>query len=250
MEQYSEELTINYFDADALENVKLSSLTNLMLLVSNNQLVSKGLGAKELTEQNRGWVVTQYYFEITRLPKLNETVKIMTEVTGYNRFFCYRDFLIYDQNEKLLLTVHSIWILMDLTTRNMVELTPEVTKTFAAQEVKRYKAIPKLKLADFEAPQTPYRIRYYDVDANRHVNNSHYFEWMTDVLPLDFVLAHDLVAINLKFVKEVKYGDEPLSKMQIVTTSDDEIQSQHFILNNGEVAAEAVLTWQKNNAVS
>ena len=36
----------------------------------------------------------------------------------------------------------------------------------------------------------PYRVRFYDIDSNQHVNNAMYFNWIIDVLGYDFLTTH------------------------------------------------------------
>lgn len=242
MTKYAKDYQVKYFDVDAQNKLKLSNLMDLLLETSNEQTVQLGVSAADLLEQNLGWVVTQYHIEINALPKLNQKITLQTKATGYNRFFCYRDFWVLDEQGQELIYVRSIWITLNLTTRKLEPLSSDISQKIGAPEVKKVQKFPRIKFTDLTTPSQPYRVRYYDLDGNHHVNNSHYFEWMIDTIPVDFLTTHQLQQIDIKFENEVLYGDQPKSSVEIQA---DESISFHQIINNKNKAAEAIFTWQK-----
>lgn len=242
MEKFEQKLTLSYFDVDALNQIKLSVLIGLLLKASSDQLDQMGVGTNDLGKDNLGWVVTQYHMEISRLPRLNEEITIGTQPTGYNRFFCYRDFWVKGENDELLISVSSIWIVMDLLKREIHENTPEFGAQMSAPLLKRGPRLPRIKLPEFANDGVEYRVRYYDIDSNKHVNNSHYFEWMIDVLPEELVLNSKIKQIDIKFDQEIRYGDAPKSFVEL--EEDTEIKSYHLVQNGTDKAAEAVFTWK------
>lgn len=246
MENHSENYKVEYYDVDAFDNIKISSLSNLMLQISNNQLLQVGMGAHELVEKMLGWVVIQFHFEINRLPKMNEEIVISTKPTGYNRFFTYRDYEVKTTTGETLITVNSSWIIMDLAKREMIQLTDQLGEDLDIPEIKRGPKFPKMKFTEDFAPGFEYRIRYYDLDANRHVNNSHYFEWMVDQLPLDIVENYHIKTFDIKFDQELRFGDHPQSQI-VVEFDGDKAITKHLIKNGDALAASGMLAWEKNN---
>ncbi|WP_054745516.1 acyl-ACP thioesterase domain-containing protein [Amylolactobacillus amylophilus] len=93
MEKFEQTAKLSYFDVDALNQIKLSVLIDLLLKVSSYQLDTMGVGTNNLARENLGWVVTQYHMEIKRLPQLDEEIILGTQPTGYNRFFLLQRFL-------------------------------------------------------------------------------------------------------------------------------------------------------------
>lgn len=246
MNSYRENYHIEYFDVDAYDHIKVSQLSNLMLQVSNNQLEKVGLGARELVDRALGWVVIQFHFDIIRLPKLGEDIVIETTPTGYNRFFCYRDFKITSAAGEDLVSVQSSWVIMDLNKRQMITLTDEIGDRIGVPEVKRGLKLPKIRIPEDinDDEGFAYRIRYYDLDANRHVNNSHYFEWMIDQLPLEIVENFTIQTIDLKFEQELRFGDHPISLIK-TEIDGDTAKTYHEIKNGDNIAASGIFTWNK-----
>lgn len=243
MEKFEQTAKLSYFDVDALNQIKLSVLIDLLLKVSSYQLDTMGVGTNNLARENLGWVVTQYHMEIKRLPQLDEEIILGTQPTGYNRFFCYRDFWVKTQEGESLITVSSTWIVLDLLKREIHENTSEFGAKMAVPEVKRGPRLPRIRLPKFDDSGVEYRVRYYDIDANRHVNNSHYFEWMIDVLPQDLVLHAQIKCIDIKFDQEIRYGDSPRSLVKV--EEQEELKSYHLIQNGTGKASEAIFTWKK-----
>ena len=70
---------------------------------------------------------------------------------------------------------------------------------------------PRLRAQDNYEKKRIYRARYDDLDTNHHVTNSHYFSWFIDMLDRDFLKNHVVETIDIKFDKEVYYGERVYS---------------------------------------
>ena len=87
-----------------------------------------------------------------------------------------------------------------------------------------------------------YRVRYFDLDMNGHVNNSKYLEWMLDVFDLDFLTEYTPAHIDLKYVKEIHHGSKIYSGYEFDQGS---LSSQHQICVDGNVHAQAIIQWKE-----
>lgn len=243
VEDYSETFTVPFYECDPAGNIHLSALMNHLVLCSEQQLVHLQLGPEFMLGLGMGWVTTQYQIEIQRLPMLHENVRAVTRATQYNKFFCYRDFWLYDEQGNQLAFVRSIWVVISFATRKMIHLPTEVTERIASEfkpEVVRFPRIPKVDWTiDTDAAKS-FRVRYFDIDSNRHVNNAHYFDWMLDSLSLDFLKSHVIESMSIKYDNEVRYGDEVVSRVELKDN-----QSQHQITNGSQLAAESLITWRQ-----
>ena len=84
--QYSENYQIPYFETDIKGELTLASLVNILILASEHQLNALNVGEATMHALNLGWVVTQYQMKITRMPKVDEKVRIVTEAESYNKY--------------------------------------------------------------------------------------------------------------------------------------------------------------------
>ncbi|MDA5388280.1 MULTISPECIES: acyl-[acyl-carrier-protein] thioesterase [Loigolactobacillus] len=249
--KYTEDHRVTYYEGDTKDQMTLAMLINVAILVSEHQNDALGIGNDYIHEFGAGWVVTQYSLEIKRMPRVDETVTFGTEATGFNKYFCYRDYWAQDAAGNRLATIHSIWVLMSYETRKMIAVIPEIVTKYETASVKGVKHFPRISRIDAgkEVATQNYRVRYFDIDGNQHVNNAHYFDWMFDHLGFDFCNEHDIATVNIRYEREVKYGELPESRYQFAATTDAGlVTSRHQIINNGKRCAEAEVVWTKHEA--
>ena len=97
----------------------------------------------------------------------------------------------------------------------------------------------------------PYRVRFYDIDSNQHVNNAMYFNWLMDVLGYEFLIKHEVTQVTIRFDREVAYGHLIESHFQINEKTVDEageavpLQTIHEIKIGEDTYCEAIFTWRE-----
>lgn len=238
--RYQETLTIPFDMVDVKQEIKLPAFLSHCLAVSGRQ--SEQIGRSDtLLYQEYGlvWVVTDYHLMIDRLPRYNETISIQTEAVSYNKFFCYRTFQIHSQEGDFLLSIDAYFVLIDFESRKVCHVPDELIAPYQSEKVKKMPRFPK-----YEALNEPlckdYTVRYFDIDANGHVNNGKYLEWMYESLDYDFLLAHRPKQIGLKFIKEVAPTSTITSRVEQVG-----LTSQHDISCQGTLHAQAIIEWHR-----
>lgn len=232
--------TVMFADCDEEKRLTWPRLLDLMMHVSNSQLTEWGAGIADLLKEQLGWVVVRYHFDVVRLPKAGEEIVLMTEASGHNRFFCYRDFGVATKAGEQLIKVTSQWVIIDLAKRKMVPPTQAlgaVIKKAGPQTMQRFARLHELPTYEQKQGQ---QVHYYDLDTNRHVNNARYFNWLFDLPGRAFVDIHAVKSIDIQFDEEVKYGDN------VVTLLHNEIgKSSLKIAADGKTAALCVIDWKK-----
>ncbi|WP_262315717.1 acyl-[acyl-carrier-protein] thioesterase [Lacticaseibacillus parakribbianus] len=236
---YEEAVTVPFFLGTKTGNLSLATLTNIMLLTSEHQLDRLDAGIAALAKHGAGWVITQYHIAITRMPKVEEPLVVGTEASGYNKLMTYREYWVKDPAGNTLATMSGAWVMMDLTTRKLIPIIESFAAKVEAPKTTKVRRYPRLpKLTDF-AHRQPYTVRYFDIDGNGHVNNTHYMEWMEDALGADFLTHHRLTGVDIKFAREVTYGSTVESAYTIDGTA-----SHHQISVAGADNATATMTWE------
>ncbi|MTV82401.1 acyl-[acyl-carrier-protein] thioesterase [Secundilactobacillus folii] len=244
---FSEQHQITFYEADVTNTVTPAMLVNMIILASEHQTTALGVGSDVVAKQGLGWVVTQYKMDITRLPKADETITLTTRATCYNRYFAFREFWVHDSDGKECVHVESIWVTMDHETRKIVTIPANIIEPFESEKVKM---IPRLarpkKLTDRDQLLSKkYRVRYFDIDGNGHVNNARYFDWLLDALPMSFLTRHDLTGINIRFENEVQYHHMVTSEATLLTDINEPIVTKHHIVTeDGGIATEAEFHWR------
>ena len=86
-----------------------------------------------------------------------------------------------------------------------------------------------------------YRVRYFDIDINHHVNNARYLDWMLDPLGPDFLRQHRPVAFKINYEAEVQEGATVESRYVLDRPT---LTTVHEIWAGGRRCTTAELSWQ------
>lgn len=232
---------IEYFESDMSGKLSLPMILNLAVLSSKKQSDHLGVGQEEHLSRGLGWVILQYDVHIKRRPTVNEVIRIETQASQYNPFFVHRPFVFFDEQNEEIIRVDSIWAMLDIDNRRMARIPQDIIDKYSAERVKQINHIPrpdKITTTD-DIIEKNYHVRYLDIDTNQHVNNSKYFEWMQDVLDLDYLKHHEITNINIKYENEVRLGQEVISQVAIA----DNV-TKHRIMVAAHTSAEAIFTWR------
>lgn len=239
---------VKEYECDATGEMALPSLVNVMVHISGIQSAILGNTKEQMRERGLSWIIIQYQMEVNRMPVLDEQITIETQALSYNRFFTYRSFRAYDEQDKLLVEVITTFSLMNMDTRKLVQVPKDIIEPYQAEELRTLMRQPKpAVLSEGEVVAQPFRVRYLDIDANRHVNNARYLDWIINTLEVDFILAHQMESLTIKYEKEVDYGHIIESRMTISELEDGKKLSAHQIVNGGTVACSASIVWTRRN---
>lgn len=104
---------VAYYDGDFTGAMKIPALLAVVIKVSEEQTELLGRDAAYVARFGLGWVITNYEIEIHRLPKVGEKVAITTQAMSYNKYFCYRNFWVHDEEGNECVFVKSTFVLMD-----------------------------------------------------------------------------------------------------------------------------------------
>lgn len=238
---YNHKITSN--ETDVTQKINIGKMVDLMMLASEKQGNELGVGEKKVNELGYGWVVTQHLINIIDLPQINQEIKIWTKADSYNKYFTYRKFGIEDMDGNELVTMETIFVLMDFKNRKISSLIPELIDPYEAKESKKLKRFPTVPKEIQVQQHKEYTVRFMDIDSNKHVNNAHYFDWMLDSLDYDFLTTNDLKTINIQYKNEVRYGQKVESEMQLVI-DDNQKFSLHRIQNGENISCIAQCFWK------
>ena len=239
---FSIEMEVPYYFVNFTGDVRLSALVDMMLLTSEKQLHEADADSSEMVKNNGlGWVVVQYHMDVTTMPKLGQKIKITTQATSYNKYFFYRDFWIDDENGKRMVEAKSAFVLIDIKERKIVGAADRLDDKFGAVETTKLDRLPRVRVPeDFDFEQAQH-IGYYNIDVNKHVNNSYYFDWMVDTLDIDFIADHRLKSMDIKYEKELNTKSQPVAYAKLDNTNNKSI---HWIKNGDDLNVIAQFGWE------
>ncbi|XDP49207.1 acyl-ACP thioesterase domain-containing protein [Streptococcus sp. CP1998] len=236
--EYSMKIPFDMSDVNGF--IKIPQLILLSLQVSGMQSIELGMSDMYILENyNLVWIITDYNMKIDRLPVFDEKITIETYAMSHNRLFCYRAFNIKDEAGNTIIEMMATFVLMDRDTRKVHPVMSEITDAFNSEFSKTMLRGPRFKELEGGVEQE-YRVRFYDLDMNGHVNNSKYLDWVFEVMGADFLTQHVPKKVHLKYVKEVLAGG-------IITSQYEQegLKTQHQISSDGHINAQAEIEWEE-----
>lgn len=240
--KYSETHQIPSYNCDTMKNIKIPTMVRMLITISGAQSANLGVSDEFVGSFNLGWIIIQHDVFIKRLPQSGEKITLTTEAESYNKFFCYRNFWIHDEEGNECVLMKTTFALMNLVERKMGSVLDEIIAPFESEKIKRVKRAEKIHSLDTVEGEKEYFIRYYDIDGNKHVNNSVYLDWVMDAFDFEFLTSYRPEVISIKFNKEMRYGDVAKSQWQKTMP-----ESTHKIVSGDTVNAEANIKWTKIN---
>ena len=213
--EYSMKIPFDMSDVNGF--IKIPQLILLSLQVSGMQSIELGMSDMYILENyNLVWIITDYNMKIERLPVFDEKITIETYAKSHNRLFCYRAFNIKDEAGNTIIEMVATFVLMDRDTRKVHPVMSEITDAFDSEFSKTMLRGPRFKELEGGVEQE-YRVRFYDLDMNGHVNKVH-----------------------LKYVKEVLAGGLITSQYE-----QEGLKTQHQITSDSQINAQAEIEWEE-----
>lgn len=198
-----------------------------------------GVGREYCAEHEIGWVVTHYVVHITEMPSDKEEIKIITWPARHEGLKAVRDFEIRGMDGRVMVVATSQWVVLDMKTRRPLRLSDCMPEWEYIPD--RALDIEFDKMGEFESNKgVDFRVRYDDIDVNRHVNNSVYTTWATESLGHEFLAAHRLCGLSINFKKEISGG---VPKITVFHQTDGNV-TRHMIKSGDTTHAVIICDWE------
>jgi len=169
----------------------------------------------DLEEKNVSWVLLRKELKVIDHLKLDEKFTIITYPSGFDKFFAYRDFLVFSEDKKLIVGASSAWTLIDLDERKLTKIPEQILEIGLPTGLKFLKKpetkIQKPKVDSFIDHR---KMRGYDMDWNGHVNNMVLIRSMIEPMKESGIEDQDIKRILCHFKNEAQLGDELNVKLQ------------------------------------
>jgi acyl-ACP thioesterase len=229
---YRHDLSIMPSEAGCTGEIKLRALFNRFQDVAGLAVKDQEGSPGALMKRGYAWVLLRYSLEVVRrLPGIDEDVSIETRHTLNDGFYTLRVFRVFSTSNEAetLVLAKTSWVLIDLAAGRPVRAVQHLPEVFSdvADDPPidpEFPAIPKLSSPKMKpADANPagismesvclLQLRFHDLDANGHVNNAVYFEWLFEATPLD-PLAWGVREVHAEFRASAKLGGTILVKVR------------------------------------
>jgi len=222
--------------------MRILTLMNIFQDMADNHAKSMGLGIDYVLSKGMAWVGSNYVLDIDRLPKMHENISIYTWPAEEKRVGAIRDFEVVGEDGKTIIKASSQWILVDFKKMRPIGLRENLPEYAVLPERSIETNFPKIPEVERIDDETKFRVRFDDIDMNKHVNNAVYALWVCEAVDPEFRLNHDPKHIEIAFKKEGHMGE----KIR-VSTQHEGLHTFHSIRtydgNDDRELARAYVEW-------
>ena len=202
---YQQDFFIDDIAVDCYGRLKPSMILHYAQEVAGLHFTELAMDYDALAQRRMFWAVTRHKVQITRLPRRGETIHIETWPMPTTRVAYPRSMVAYDAQGNECFRSISLWVLMDLDTRNMIlpgKSGISVVGTLRGNELASPLGLPAKPMGSRrERP-----VCYTDLDRNGHMNNCMYLDWIDDLLPSAFHAQHAVKEFTVCYLSEAREG--------------------------------------------
>ena len=186
----------------------LATLGNILLTAAGYNADDNGFGSRLLNEMQCSWVLTKFAVEMNVFPLQYEEIEVETWVEDIGKLSTTRNFRIYNKQGEIIGNASSLWVMIHLDTRKPQDLTLLGNIENAANHIAcdiekpiRLKAIAG-KLMD------SFKVKYCDIDINKHTNTVRYIEWICNCFPLEMYSRKHIKHFEINFIHEILFDEQ------------------------------------------
>jgi medium-chain acyl-[acyl-carrier-protein] hydrolase len=207
--KWYEKFQVHSYDIGFNGLMRVNAICGYFQEIAEKHAEHLGVGYDAFQKSDLVWVLSRLFIEINRLPAWKEILNLETWPLKTDRIFHRRDYQIVKRNE-ILISAASYWIPLDINTRRprAIQLDETVLKAnegrFGTQMFEENISSVPGNVSEI------IKVRYSDLDQNRHVNNARYVEWTFDHLGLEILEKKTPRYFTIEYKQEVKAGDQVL----------------------------------------
>jgi medium-chain acyl-[acyl-carrier-protein] hydrolase len=180
------QLSVAYGDVDRENVITLQGVFKLLQEAAIAHASQYDTGTAAMATRGESWVLKRMAVAIERYPRYGEPLRVETWSSGIREFKGYREFRVFAGADELVVRGSSVWAYVSMRTRSIVRVPPEVASGFPSHNGGVF--CPDLEELALTAPAPAdadvllTSLRYSDVDANDHVNNTAYLDLLQTAL--------------------------------------------------------------------
>lgn len=237
------EFVIDAYLTDFRGKATLPMIGGFMLQCATKHAEERGFGYSYMTDRKKAWVLSRLAVELYEYPKNDSSFVVKTWIGTVNRLFTERRFAFENMDGQEIGFARSLWAAIDMETRkptNIMELDSMIAlmdenKSCPIDELGK---IPIIKEGAQLAESI--KIKYSDIDINKHLNSMKYIEHLVDVFDIEMFKEKEIRRLDINYLSEGRYGTT-------VNIIRQEIKNSEFLLEmqaSGTTICSAKTIWK------
>lgn len=185
------------------------ALLKLLEEVGGYQSDKAGYGILDIDKKGVSWIILEWKVKVIKRPLYGEKLVIRTWGRNVKKATTYRDYEIYSEDNNLYVIATTKWVLININTKKIEKITQDIIDSYKIDEKSVFNEIELDKISipkNFEKTikYTPCRS---DIDANRHMHNTHYLDIAYEALPEQVYENRPYNNFRICYKHEIKMGD-------------------------------------------
>ncbi len=117
--QFEKEYRVHVYETGPDGRLNLYSLFNYLQDIASDHAIRLGFGRDDLLRDNRFWVLSRIYAEISEWPEWEDSIIVKTWPNGTDKLFALRNFDVSFPDGRHIASATSSWLILDRTTRKV-----------------------------------------------------------------------------------------------------------------------------------
>lgn len=170
---------------------------------------SIGCGIHNISDTHQTWALLNWKVQVSKRPKYGDNLIVKTWAKSANKFYTYRDFEVYDENNNLLIIATSKWVLINVEKNSLTRIEDSFYTKYQPENksVFNITELPKLTEPEFSKETYQYSVKRNDIDVNGHMHNVNYLSLVYEALPENVYNNNQFNNFEILYKKEIKFGD-------------------------------------------
>lgn len=242
---FDSEFTINFYDLSQYEEALPMTMLRLLQETAGDHHFPLQENVIDLYRKNIGWVLLSGVMQFDRYPKYKEKILVRTWLSQYKSIRGIRENLIFDEQNKIIGRAKGLWLFFDINKRRPIPIPDKFINGWGKDSDTSidYNIATKIPVLNNGEIMEIIKVKKFDIDANKHVNNLRYFQWLIEVIPDKVMKENFLYQIEGKFINEANYGDQLVIYTKILEM-DKQFLHTVFDMTTNKVCVTARTIWK------
>jgi medium-chain acyl-[acyl-carrier-protein] hydrolase len=181
-------------------SLSCSSIINYFQDCSTFHSEDLNLGLSYLNSKNRVWLLNGWQLQIDKTARLGDYITVSTWPYDFNGFYGYRNFIMKNDKEEVLVAANSIWVYLDTTTGRPMNISDDNAGYTLEPPYPMKPSGRKIKIPDSMTAYPSFPVIKANIDSYHHVNNGQYVKMAEEYLPVDFIVNFMRVEYRMQAV--------------------------------------------------
>ena len=207
---YKEKFKIGLKDVWAKDEVSNIAILEYLEDVAAYHSDSVGIGINTTEETHLNWLLLDWELEVLKRPRYGQVLDIHTWSRGIEKFYAFRDFEIYDEENNLCAIATSKWLLVDSKTGKIARVKPKIADKYQSETEKavfKEEKIKKIKEPNEYVREVTYTTRRRDIDVIGHMHNLNYLYLAYEALPEEEYSKRPFNHVRIQYKNQIKLGE-------------------------------------------